>query len=388
MSTTQLPTDDGTADAAPPDEGTGGRARRKGAGRRRWIVTALVVALVGAGAGIVVTDPFGGAQQEDAAEDTTRTALARVTKGTLAARTQTNGTLGYAGSYKVVNKSDGTLTQLPRVGQVIRQGKVLYRVDGKPVVFLQGAYVPAYRKLSWNMEGIDVQQLNSALLALGYADEGDIDPDSDYYGWQTYYAVRELQDDVGLKVTGELELGQAVFLAAKEFRVTKVGAVSGTSAGPGAVVLEGSSTQRQVTVDLRASQQADVKAGDEVTISLPNGQSTPGVVSSVGKVATKSGESMTVQVLIKPSKPKATGQLDQAPVQVSIVSGSVEDVLSVPVNALLARAGGGYAVEVVDARGERRLVEVETGLFDDSAGRVQVTGKGLSAGQNVVVPGS
>ncbi|MFE9660157.1 MULTISPECIES: efflux RND transporter periplasmic adaptor subunit [unclassified Streptomyces] len=388
MSTTQLPTDDGTADAAPPDDGKGRRARRKGSGRRRWIITAVVVVLAAAGAGVVVLDPFAKSSDDSSSEGTTRTGVAEVTKGTLAARTQTNGTLGYAGSYKVVNKSNGTLTKLPRVGEVIRQGKVLYRVDGKPVVFLQGAYVPAYRKLAWNMEGVDVQQLNSALLDMGYADKGDIDPDSDYYGWQTYYAVKELQDDLGLKVTGELELGQAVFLSAKEIRITKVGAVSGSSAAPGSVVVEGSSTQRQVSVALRASQQADVKKGDKVTISLPSGQSTPGVVSSVGKVATKSGDGMTVEVLIKPSKPKDTGQLDQAPVQVSIVSGSVKDVLSVPVNALLAQAGGGYAVEVVDAAGERRLVKVETGLFDDSAGRVQVTGDGLSAGQNVVVPGS
>jgi hypothetical protein len=66
----------------------------------------------------------------------------------------------------------------------------------------------------------------------------------------------------------------------------------------------------------------------------------------------------------------------------------VKDVLSVPVSALLAMAGGGYAVEVVDAGGARRLVRVETGLFDDSAGRVQVAGAGLAAGQNVVVPAS
>jgi hypothetical protein len=29
---------------------------------------------------------------------------------------------------------------------------------------------------------------------------------------------------------------------------------------------------------------------------------------------------------------------------------------------------------------------VETGLFDNSAGTVQVTGEGLAVGQNIVVP--
>jgi hypothetical protein len=61
-------------------------------------------------------------------------------------------------------------------------------------------------------------------------------------------------------------------------------------------------------------------------------------------------------------------------------------VLAVPVNALVALAGGGYAVEEVDASGVHKLVAVSVGLFDDAAGMVQVSGSGLAAGQRVVVP--
>jgi len=57
-----------------------------------------------------------------------------------------------------------------------------------------------------------------------------------------------------------------------------------------------------------------------------------------------------------------------------------------PVTALLARSGGGYAVEVVDKGGAHHLVAVSLGLFDDADGLVQVTGSGLAAGQEVVVP--
>jgi hypothetical protein len=60
----------------------------------------------------------------------------------------------------------------------------------------------------------------------------------------------------------------------------------------------------------------------------------------------------------------------------------------VPVNALLALASGGYAVEVVAPDGVHHLVAVQLGLFDDTAGLVQVTGSGLAAGQRVVVPAS
>jgi hypothetical protein len=56
------------------------------------------------------------------------------------------------------------------------------------------------------------------------------------------------------------------------------------------------------------------------------------------------------------------------------------------VDALLALAGGGYAVEAVGAGGVHHLVGVTLGLFDDADGLVQVSGPGIFAGQQVVVP--
>jgi multidrug efflux pump subunit AcrA (membrane-fusion protein) len=89
---------------------------------------------------------------------------------------------------------------------------------------------------------------------------------------------------------------------------------------------------------------------------------------------------------VTPSDPAATGTWDQAPVQVTVTTASVPGALVVPVTALLARSGGGYAVEVVDPGGTHHLVSVSLGLFDDADGLVQVTGSGLAAGQEVVVP--
>ena len=363
-----------------------GRGRRSG--RRGRLAAVVLGTAVAVGAGIVVADPFAAGTEQASSEATASTGLAQVTKGTLSARTLENGTLGYAGDYQVVNRAGGTATKVPTIGQVIRQGQVLYRVDGKPVILLQGATAPVYRDLYWGMEGADVRQLNADLVALGYATTDELDPKSDYFGRQTYNALRELQDDVGLDDTGKLDLGQAVFLPTTQLRITKINAVSGASVAVGTTVLQASSIDRQITVALNAGRQSEVAVGDKVTISLPNGKTTPGVVSGVGKVATKADDKTTIEVLIKPSKPTETGQLDQAPVQVSIVTDTARNVLSVPVNALLALAGGGYAVEVVGADGARSLTPVKPGLFDDSAGRVAVTGAGLEAGQNIVVPTS
>jgi hypothetical protein len=197
-------------------------------------------------------------------------------------------------------------------------------------------------------------------------------------------------------------------------RVTTLSAQLGGSAQPGQAVMQATSTTRQVQVALDASQQTDVAVGDKVAITLPDDRTTGGVITSVGTVATcppASGSGLspsstppgsdncssagpgsnsipTVAVAVTPSDPAATGTWDQAPVEVGITTASVPDALAVPVTALLAQTGGGYSVEVVGAGGTSRLVAVSLGLFDDSAGLVQVSGVGLAAGQKVVVPAS
>ena len=82
--------------------------------------------------------------------------------------------------------------------------------------------------------------------------------------------------------------------------------------------------------------------------------------------------------------PESAQGLDQAPVDVEVVSDRADDVLAVPVTALLALAEGGYAVEVVTDDGSTVLVAVDPGLFAD--GFVEVTSDSLQAGMEVVVP--
>jgi Putative peptidoglycan binding domain len=256
------------------------------------------------------------------------------------------------------------------------------------VVLLYGS-VPAYRSLSEGMSGADVRQLNRDLVALGYATKSELDPTSDEFGWRTKDALEKLQKHLAVTENGVLGLGQAVFLPS-EARITQRLAEVGTPAQPGTVILSASSTHRKVTISLDAAQQSEVKVGDKVIITLPDNTTTPGVVSSVGTVAStppsdSGGGSPTITVEVTPTHPEATGRLDQAPVLVSITTARVKHALVMPVNALLALATGGYAVEV-SSGGTRRLVSVSLGLFDDADGLVQVSGTGLAAGQRVVVP--
>jgi hypothetical protein len=352
--------------------------------------------LVVAGAVVGVTNPFARSTPAKAGvtDNATPTSQVTIVRRDLSSQTAVDATLGYTGSFSVVNQAQGTVTSLPEVGQVVSLGQVLYQVSGNPVVLLYGT-TPAYRSLSEgasasDVSGPDVAELNADLVALGYARPSEIPAGSNQFSWWTKEAVEKLQAALGVTQNGTLALGQAVFLPSAA-RITTVPATLGAPAQPGGPILTATSTTRQVTIALDASQQSEVKVGDRVTITLPGGQTTPGVVSSVGKVATapasgSSNSTPTIPIEVTPTDPAATGSLDQAPVQVSITTAAVNSALVVPVNALLALAGGGYAVEVVGANGIHSIVNVTLGLFDNADGLVQVTGSGLASGQKVVVP--
>jgi hypothetical protein len=351
------------------------------------LVLAVAVLVV-----VVIVRPASGAPKT-AISSSDQTTFTTAVRRTLSSQTQLDGSLGFAGNYAVVNQAQGTLTALPQIGTVITQGDALYQVDGKPIVLLYGA-TPAYRSL-FNAAGIaggDVAQLNADLVALGYATGAQIPINSDEYGWQTEMAVKRLQEHLGLPHDGVLAFGQAIFLPSA-VRITELSAGLGEPAQAGQPIMTGTTTNRQVTVILDAGRQSTVKTGDPVSITLPNGDATPGTVSTVGTVATTpSGDSgttsPTITVDIDLTNPAVAGNLDQAPVEVSLTTATVKNALVVPVDSLLALPGRGYAVEIITTTGSgrRRLVPVSLGLFDDADGLVQVTNTQLVPGEHVVVP--
>jgi hypothetical protein len=375
--------------------GTVARSREAAAGGRRrgvWVAAGLALVLA-AGlvsawrAGVFSAAVSPGAGQPGAAAPAT----AVVTRRDLSATTPVTATLGYAGSWTVRGQGGGTLTWVPPAGRVIRQGQVLYRVDnGGPVVLLYGT-VPAWRTLQVGVTGADVSQLNHDLVALGYAARSEIAAVAwDYFSWETAYEVQRLEERLGVSFPpGSLLLGRMVF-EPHAIRVTQVtGSLGGPAAGP---VLAATSDQHVVTIALDTSQESEVRVGDTVTITLPDGTTTPGVISSVGTVATTAesqagGTTTTIPVQVTLTDSGATGSLDEAPVTVYITTATARAVLAVPVTALLARSPGRYVVEVAGPRNTRRYVRVTPGIFDDTSGLVQVTGA-LAPGQRVVVAGS
>jgi uncharacterized membrane protein YgcG len=361
----------------------------------------------------IVARPSASGSSDPASGDPLATAT--VERGRLATQVSATGTLTYAAQadgspYSVVNQATGILTALPSVGDVIKCGRALYRVEGHPVPLLCGR-TPLYRPLSEGLKGWDVKELNRNLVDLGYADGGELDS-SGYFGSETRFALKDLKRDLGLARAGSLDPDQAVVLPGP-LRISSVSATLGTAAQPGTPIAEATSTARRAEVDLEAPQAESIKVGDRASITLPNNRTTSGVVRSIGAVAVDGGSdsdsgsdsgpssdsgsgsssgggsgpsTATIAVLITLEHLSDVGRIEEAPVQVAIITGRVTKALSVPVTALLARAGGGYAVEIIDADGERHLVTVDLGAFDHANGLVQVSGSGLRAGQRVVVP--
>jgi Putative peptidoglycan binding domain len=389
--------------------------------RARWLAAAGTVVAGGAAAGLIVATSgpaagsghaasgSSGAGQASGAGGGPHVATAPVVRTDLTNTVQVSGALRFAGSYTVANQMQGTAyTALPTPGQVVRRGHRLYEVDGSPVILLYGPR-PEWRDLFLGVTpGPDVAQLDANLIALGFATPATLTV-SDTFTAATSFAVQRWQAALGVTVTGVALAGQVAY-APGPLRVALLDVTLGAAAQPGAAVLAATSARPVVSAALPVGQEYLVRRGDQVSVTLPDGTRTvPGVIAAISRVASAAlpgdagqpspgpsapggpgsggsgsgGSGDTVEVTVRLAHPRAAGGLDQAPVTVNIVSARTSGVLAVPISALVALAGGGYAVQVITG-GTAHLTGVRTGLFSSSL--VQVAGPGLRAGLRVEVP--
>jgi hypothetical protein len=363
--------------------------------RRRLVLAGAV--LGAAVAGSVATIAVRGGSAAPAAAGLPPLSTATVVRTNLATTTLTQGTLGYAPTEPVVNRLAGTYTALPAPGATVDPGGTLYRVDDVPAVLMAGT-IPAWRPFGPGMtDGPDVTELQADLIVLGDA-RGLLSAPTGQFGVPTMDAVKRWQSAVGYPADGQIALGQVVFLPGP----VRVGAASvsiGQAASLGDVPYQATTATRAVTVPVDPSFPT-VNVGEPVSIVLPTNATTPGRITAIGPVPPGSGGAQgsstngsgsgssqqpqpTAVVTVTPNRPADTGTASGVPVQVSLTTQSATDVLAVPISALLALAGGGYGVEVVEPSGVHHLLGVTTGIFTGS--QVQVTGAGIDAGAKVVV---
>lgn len=349
--------------------------------RRRGVVVAVCVGavlLAGGAVAAVTLAPTQGTNQEEPVSSI-RTGTAPITVGDLAGTTQASGTLDYA-DQRTIGGGTGIVTSTPAPGSTVSLGGTLYAVANVPVTLLHGP-LPAWRTFEAGMsDGPDVQQLEQSLAALGYFDR---EPDGEFAA-STARAIERWQKALGVEETGRLELGSVVFMPG-DVRIASVDAAVGTTASDKVVTV--SSLVKRIDVPLKLADQRLGVVGTKVDVNLPGGQRTTGTVTDVG-VPTESDadgqKKVTIPVGITLDDPTAAAELQRATVTVGFPTERRENVLSVPVQALIAIDDEHFGVEVVDGKGKHRQVPVTTGLFAD--GRVEVSGDGIREGLDVVVP--
>jgi peptidoglycan hydrolase-like protein with peptidoglycan-binding domain len=181
-----------------------------------------------------------------------------------------------------------------------------------------------------------------------------------------------------------------------ENEAPKKPAGTGEAAAQPKLTLGTTSTQQIVQLAVKASAQELAHVGESAPVTLPSGDVVRGHVTSVGTVASESsenekekggggggggGENATISVTL--ALDHRVSRLDKAPVNVELVKSIRHNVLAVPATALVATAGGGYAVETLE--GTRRAeLAVTPGMFAN--GYVEIEGPGIRSGLTVIEP--
>ncbi len=494
---------------------------------------------------------FGTQNTEDnTSSKTLELTTVSIQKGDLAKKEEYNGTLRQTDKKILNSPTNGVVTFLPKEGSVVNFGEVLFIIDNKPVILLQGS-TPFYRTLDLNSDpGVDIQQVEEALVYLGYADSAFV-PDEVFdeqtskmlntlyidYGidtkseitpteqvlinqkqdeiellentvsdggttlsevnnkkkllddakenatkenaaWQaaeneieriqnlidelTYESMsedtragkkaqyeediktqeriqsREAGKESGIDATEQLAIDNAqkayddtlesynegvdrdaeLAKAREELNELQLSSISETFSPTNAFasqtpIITGSiindlgsavalnsplynisSVGIEVVFQVDATDQETVTLGKNVEIELPTDERVPTVITFIDQVVTQTQAGDFIEVVLEVLNPEEVEAYDQAPVKVFLTTEVSENVLYVPVNALLALAEGGYALEVYEGVAEGSTFEgesgvdttyvaVEIGVFTD--GFVEVIGN-IQEGQLVVVP--
>ncbi|MFD9706288.1 peptidoglycan-binding protein [Lentzea sp. NPDC059081] len=341
---------------------------------RKVVIAALVAAVLLGTGGVVVLTRVAADQANAAPLQNDPAKTAPVKRTNLADQQSVTGQLGYGAERALASRKGGTVTGLPKQGDVIERGKPTFYSDAKPVPLFYGE-TPLYRDLESGMSnGPDVKVVEENLAALGFADFGTPDDRFTYY---TSTALKKWQKANGLEQTGKLGSGDVV-VQPGAVRVSSLNAQLGAPAGGDLMKVTG--TERAVTVELEQSKQRLAKQGEKVELSITGGKPTTGTITGVTRTAgdPNQGQKPKIVLTISVDDPKAAEGIETGSVTTVFTVARKQNVLAVPIGALLALAEGGYGLVTDDGR----TIPVTVGIF--AKGQVEVQGEGLREGMKVV----
>lgn len=352
----------------------------------RFLLALVAALVVGIAAG-------GGIEQSGAASETPTStvpqappSLATVEQRDLIDTFETDGTLTYGDPKAIHVTAEGYISELPEVDDVPSFDAPVFLIDDEPVFLMQGD-LPQYRDFKPSMkDGPDVLQLEESLSKMTFIDNSNITVDEDYTS-ATQDAMDRLYEHYGYEAPDDFPIGTILFVP-EPFRVDELDVDRGQLFNGGAV-FGATSPNYKVVVNVDSKRLQYFTEGVEATVELPSGEKVLGVVKGGTREvqgsfnSANSNESdVTIEVEIELKESVDDQYPEGAPVAVSVTKDEFKDVTVVPVNALVAVAGGGFAVDVWNGS-SGDLVAVEIGA--DVDGLVAITGE-IEAGQQVVVP--
>lgn len=316
------------------------------------------------------------------------------------------GALGQGDGAKVVTSMKFA------AGEEVVAGDVLAEVNGRPVLVLPGE-VPAYRGMSLNATGPDVEQLQSALRSLGYS----VRPDkSGVFGAGTSAAVRRLYRDRGQPPSPgpalpapedpaapapdpgfQVPFGEVAFIAGLPARVSDVKSATG-SVVSSAPLLELATGDLVLSGQIAQSSSALPAVGARVALLMAGGDRLQGSVVSI-KTVEQTGEDQSggqgfggqgggqqSQVIVKPDVPLPAAALGQRARMMVDLAAAPAPGLVVPVSAMFSQADGSSVVTVVREGGAKEQVPVAAGFSGDGfVAVVPQGGAALAVGDQVLV---
>ncbi|MGF3055516.1 peptidoglycan-binding domain-containing protein [Microbacterium sp. YY-01] len=352
----------------------------KSARRYRWqgavlgAVIAAVLAGAGVWAGLTVLQP---AEDPLAAKQYT---YVEVSEGEVSSQLALNTIAQWRTQPVGENRAAGVVTSVNiTAGDEVNVGSTLYSVNLRPVVIGQGS-IPAFRAIGEGAEGPDVTQLQEMLGALGfyhYAADGKAEGG-------TVSAIRAWQESLGLEQTGQVDLGDVVFVPSLPARIAldTEHVATGNTLNGGEPVIRGLSSTPAFTLPVTDAQAAMIPTGTRVELTSPEGNTW--TAFSADQERDKETEALTVTLRGMDGASICGDGCGQIPVsgQAQLVSRiiTVEPVtgLVVPSAALVTDANGDTML--IDANDKRHPVTVI------AAAKGMSVIEGVDAGLRVRVP--
>jgi Cu(I)/Ag(I) efflux system membrane fusion protein len=276
--------------------------------------------------------------------------------------------------YNVHGKFDGSIkkSHIHSIGQHIEKGQVIYEIYSPELIMQQKEYLNFMNRRNQILKNITGD-------ALIYENEYVMDLLVELSKERTKF----LHEDIGIETVQKIEdtrqpVEVVKILAAESGVVTQINAREGSYVTPSATLFTLANVSKAwVTVTLYPDQAAQVKSGDEVSITNPDGQIIKTKLEFVSPVA--DNNKISARAVIDNS------QLHLRPgsfVDV-VIHAMPHDALVVPSSAVL-RTGEGNVVMLHRGGGHFLPVYVETGI--ESGDLIEIT-DGIQPGTEVAVNG-